>query len=116
MVAPFRIVLGQADIIPFGYGLAWRRTCEFRSVFMPIPFNVVARLLIWLYWRLVHPPLDFDVKAYRAGSREAWRNAEIVRKQAEDRAFERGYRDGLDEFRRQALEIIRKEREEIALT
>ncbi len=46
--------VGEAKVIPWGYGLAYWDFCRDEGIFYPIPFNLIARLFVSLYWRIVH--------------------------------------------------------------
>lgn len=49
------IEVSAGEIIPRGYGLAWRNVHRETGVFMPMPFNLVARYARWAFWALKVP-------------------------------------------------------------
>lgn len=54
MALKFVKVVAEGGLMPFGYGIAWPKTYRDREcVCMPVPFNVLARVLrdAWIYMR-----------------------------------------------------------------
>lgn len=51
---PIRREVGALEVVPFGYGIAWRRWDRHTSVCYPIPLNLVARLArrVWVSVKL----------------------------------------------------------------
>jgi hypothetical protein len=41
--------------VPLGYGLAWRDWTTFTGVCMPLPFSLVVRLAVWVFYHVVNP-------------------------------------------------------------
>ena len=45
--------VGEGELIPKGYGLAWREFDKAESIFLPIPINIIASFMRTLYWRMI---------------------------------------------------------------
>lgn len=79
MIWPARAI-GYCDEMPKRYGLAWDRPHRAECVILPVPINVVARLL-YLSWIWVkYPMLAREWKWYEKGRRD-W----LARESGEDR-------------------------------
>lgn len=96
--------VGEGTIIPRGYGLAYWDFYRAEGVYYPIPFNLLARLWVRVYYYLMHGlyPNKFEAMLRREYSRG--------QRQATDSAYqlgrENGYRAGTKLVTEQAIKAL----------
>lgn len=107
--------VGEAECVPWGYGLVSYNACTRTTFFLPIPINIIVRFSICFYWRIVYflYPSKFDKKLEEArhiGWNEAWKIAyEDGRKEGYKDGYEKGWY-GFGDFMLAELEKPSSER------
>ncbi len=89
--------IGEAGLLPVGYGIAWRCEDRLQSVCLPVPINWIARWLrqVWIFLRF--PEWS------------AWEEKWTIRiLDVKSEAYGRGFNEGYREATRRALEFYTK--------
>lgn len=94
--------VGDCELIPRGYGVAWRSFGSATAVCLPMPFNIIAGFARTVWFAMKQGlGLDPGAKWYRLGRDEAerdWRTARVCLQSdnadAVADAYERGRNDG----------------------
>ena len=66
--------IGEGEIIPAWYGLAWREMSSYGAMCMPIPFNIIAAMLrsIYIFLKYGYKPVPQNPRdAYHQGIEDA---------------------------------------------
>ena len=73
--------LGEGERCPAMYGVAWQEWKGYVWVVMPVPFNILARVLrdLWLYLGNPGPMHTNPREAYRAGYKSGRKAAASAR-------------------------------------
>ena len=79
--------VGEAEMIPGGYGFVSYDTLRREAVFLPIPINLLVRLVLYLYQRIVY---GFYPDRYE-------RRIKDVMESARQSVWDSGYTKGLEE-------------------
>ena len=96
------------EIIPWGYGVAWRAFDRDGAICYPIPLNLVVRLAREVHWRLLVAPRWGIRERHLAERYEAGRlKGEDEARRYVQRAYERGKRDGRQQFIEETLAEIK---------
>jgi hypothetical protein len=86
-IAKFLMVqVGEAEVIPRGYGLAYWDFARAEGIFYLIPFNLIVRFAHWFYWAIAR---DFYPNKFERLLRQEWH-----------RGYRAGHQDGFKEGER----------------
>lgn len=92
----------EGEVIPPGWGIAYREWDKAAAVIMPIPFNLIWRAIRRVKRWFKVPSVE---KHYLSAYRHGWNAAE----RDYQRGFQWGYHQGFHEAVRQIREIVREE-------
>lgn len=105
----------SGERIPTGYGYAWRMWNQDAVILMPIPFNLIAQLVRWLYFSSMHQlvlnELDkAENEGFNRGYKDGRRHVAAYLELVEDRAK----REALEQHRRDIVPLFEVLKAEIA--
>lgn len=108
--------VGKAEVVPKGYGLAYWDFARNEGIFFLMPFNLIARLWMRLYYTLMQGgfPNKFEgmvQREYHRGYQDAIRELDGRKKSARE-SYEDGYKDGYEGFADFMLADLDKRKEE----